>query len=120
MNKITPTIKKLIKDNPMALATVDTHGKPNVIAVAYVKVINDNQLVITDNYMIQTRKNILANKNVCMACWDKEWSGYKFVGQAQYHTKGEWKELVEEMLENKDLAVKGAILVTITEIIRLK
>ncbi|MCC7552287.1 hypothetical protein KO317_01310 [Candidatus Micrarchaeota archaeon] len=48
--------KKLIEKNPLAFATADKHGNPNVIAVAEVRVISDNELIITDNFMVQTKK----------------------------------------------------------------
>lgn len=38
---ITDEIKKMIEENPLAFATVDSDGKPNVIGVAFVKVVSD-------------------------------------------------------------------------------
>jgi predicted pyridoxine 5'-phosphate oxidase superfamily flavin-nucleotide-binding protein len=49
MVKINSETKKLIEENPLAFATVDDAGKPNVIAVAYVKVVSKNQILIIDN-----------------------------------------------------------------------
>ncbi len=40
MVEITPEIKKVIEENPLAFATVDYDGNPNVIGVAYVKVVS--------------------------------------------------------------------------------
>ena len=119
MIKITPKAKKLIEENPLAFATVDKTGKPNVIGVAYVKVVSRNQILITDNYMKQTKENLEKNNNICLAVWDKKWNGYKLIGKARYFTKGKWKKFVEEMSENKGLAAKGAILVTISQLIKL-
>lgn len=110
-------IKKLIENNPLALATVMSDGKPNVIGVAAVKVISENQVLISDNYMNQTIKDILANKNVCLIVWDSEMRGYKLVGEAEYFTEGEWKKQIEEMEENRGMPAKGAILVTVSKII---
>lgn len=120
MDKINQEVKKLIEENPVALATVDANGQPNVIAVAYVKVVSVNQIIITDNFMSQTRKNLLKNDRVCLAVWGKDWNGYKMVGRAEYHAEGEWKTMVEGLPENKDLAAKAAVLVTIEKIIKLK
>ena len=103
----------------MSLATINKNGTPNVIGVAFVKVISSNQIVITDNYMTQTKDNIKNNKNICIALWNKDWSGFKLVGEAKYLTKGQWKIFIEEMKENQGLPAKGAILVTIRKIIRL-
>lgn len=109
--------KKLIESLAMALATSDKNGKPNVVAVACVKVIKPDKLLITDNFMNKTRKNLLENKNVAIAVWSKnEEEGYQFKGKAKYLTKGPYKKMVDEMKESKGLAHKAAVLVTVKEI----
>lgn len=102
------------------MATITGDNKLNVIGVAFVKVVSDNQILITDNYMNQTVKDINQNDNVCLIVWDKELVGYKIVGQAQYFTTGTWKEFVEKMEENMGLPVKGAILINVSKIIQSK
>lgn len=119
MVTITASTKKLIEENPLAFATVDSAHHPNVIGVAYVKVVWENQLLITDNYMKQTKENIENNNHVCCAVRDNEWHGVKLVGTAEYFTSGPWKEFVEHMEENTWLPAKGAILLTLSEIIPL-
>jgi predicted pyridoxine 5'-phosphate oxidase superfamily flavin-nucleotide-binding protein len=111
--------KNIIENNPVALSTINSDGTPNVIAVACVKVVSKNQILITDNFMKQTRENILANPHVCTAVWDKDCNGYKFVGKAEYHMIGKWKDYVKIMPENKGLAAKGAIIINISKIIKL-
>jgi len=113
-------IKDLIESNPVAFATVTEGNKPNVIGVAFVKVISEDRVLITDNYMNQTVKDITQNPNVCLIVWDSEFKGYKLVGQAEYFTEGEWKRYVEQMDENKGLPAKGAVLVTISKIIEAR
>ena len=56
--KITEEIKKIIEENIAALASVNESGKPHTIAVAYPKVISENQILITDNFMKETIQNI--------------------------------------------------------------
>lgn len=118
MNKITFKAKKIIEENPVAFATMN-NNKPNVIAVAYVKVISRNQIVITDNFMKQTKRNLAKNNNICLAVWNKKWEGIKLIGKAKYYTKGKWKKFVEDMKENKDYVIKGAILITVSKLIKL-
>lgn len=113
-------IKKIIEQNPVAFGTVSDNHFPNVIPVAHVKIISRSQLIITDNYMHQTIKNLKHINNVCLAVWDKKWNGYKFIGKAEYFTTGKWKKFVEKMPENKNMPRKGAIVVTINKIIKLK
>jgi len=110
--------KKIIEENPVSLATVDENGKPNVIAVAYVK-LKDDKLIITDNYMSQTKENILSKKSVCLAVWNKDWEGYKIIGEAEYFDSGEWLDFVKSLEENKKEPTKGAIVVKIKQIKKL-
>lgn len=119
MIRITNNAKKIIENNPLAFATISNQKKPNVIGVAFVKVVSQNQVLITDNYMKQTRNNLLKNKNVCLAVWNKKWQGYKLIGQAKYYYTGKWKEFVKKMKENKGLPAKGAILITVKKLIKL-
>lgn len=67
MAEINLETKKLIQENPLAFATVDEKNRPNVIGVAYAKVVSKNQILITDNYMKQTKENLLKNNHVCLA-----------------------------------------------------
>ena len=119
MVNINKDLKKLIEANPLALATVNFDNKPNVIAVACVKVVSGNQIIITDNYMKQTKKNLTKNNHVCLVVWDKDWNGYKLIGKAKYFSEGKWKMFVEERPENKGLPAKGAVLVTISQVFKL-
>jgi predicted pyridoxine 5'-phosphate oxidase superfamily flavin-nucleotide-binding protein len=119
MIKITSDIKEIIENNPIAFSTIDNCNKPNVIAVAYVKVVSDNQILITDNFMKQTKENLVLNKNICLAVWDKDWNGYKISGTAKHFTEGQWKKYVENIPENKGLPAKGAIIVNISKLEKL-
>ncbi len=119
MISINSETKKLIEENPIAFATVDKAGKPNVIGVAFVKVVSNSQILITDNYMKQTKENLENNNNVCLAVWDQERNWVKLVGKASYYTNGQRKEFVEKMKENKGLPAKGAILIDVSELNKL-
>jgi hypothetical protein len=118
--EINEDLKKLIEENALAFATVDENGNPHCIAVGFVKVVSKNQLLITDNYMVETRKNIQQNPNIALVVWNKEWKekcvGYKLKGIAEYFTEGNWYDLIKKIPENKKEHCKGAILVTINKI----
>ena len=117
MQTINKKIKSLIEKNPMAFATVDKY--PNVIGVAYAKVVSPRQILITDNYMKKTIENMKKNKKVGLAVWNSKWKGYKLIGTAAYYKKGKWKKFAEEMKENKGLPAKGAIIVSVKKIKKL-
>lgn len=115
---ITRKVKDLIEKNPVALATVMPNNQPNVIGVAYVKVVDENHLLITDNYMNQTLDDIEHNPNVAIVVWDKAMNGYKLIGKCEYLTSGKWFEKVKSLPENKGMPVKGTVLVTVDRIIK--
>lgn len=117
MIKITTNQKKLIEKGALALATSDLSNRPNVVAVACCKVINKDKILITDNFMNKTKKNLLANSRVALAVWSDDWEeGYQFKGKAEYLVSGRWKKAVDENPNNKGLAHKAAVLATIDEI----
>lgn len=112
-------LKKLIEGNAMGFATV-SGNRPYVIGVAYCKVVDKDKILITDNYMKATTKNIQNNSSVALVVWDKDWNGYQFLGKCKYYQKGKWLEHVRNMKENKGFPAKGAILVKVNKIIKSK
>src|SRR3989344_420538 len=92
---ITKEIKKLIEENPVALATVK-ENKPHVIVVADVKVIADNQILIGDNYMKTTANNIKENHNVSLVVYNND-EGWGFEGIADYFSEGKWFKKIKEI-----------------------
>ena len=110
-------IKKMIEENPMALATIDKSGNPYCIAIADVKIVSEDKILIGDNYMKITLENINQNKNVCLVVWDNNMEGYQFVGEAEYFKEGEWVDKVKEI--HKGYPAKGAIFVKINDIKKL-
>lgn len=114
---IDEEVKKLIESEAVAVATVMPDGNPNIVGVACVKVV-EGKVLITDNYMNQTIKDIKNNQRVALAVWNKKWEGYKLIGKAEYFNQGKWLEMVKKMPENKDMPAKGAILVNVDRVIK--
>ena len=112
LKKIKSTIEKL----PIFIATTDKRCSPHVIAVACVKVIDDKRMLITDNYMKTTRKNLLSNNKVELLVYGKGWKGYRINGKSEYYKSGKWFDIVKGMKENKAHPAKGAIVVTASKI----
>jgi len=108
-------IKKIIEENPIALATKDKEGKPYVIVVAFVK-IKDEKIIITDNYMNKTIENLENFPNVSLVVWNKNWEGYKIQGTAKYFSEGEFLDFVRSLEENKNEPAKGVIIIEINNI----
>ncbi|MBU4501273.1 MAG: pyridoxamine 5'-phosphate oxidase family protein [Nanoarchaeota archaeon] len=123
MVEINKEIKKLVEGNALGLATIDHENKPHCIAVGYVKVVSEDQILITDNYMAETVKNIQKNNNVSLAVWSRNWKedckGYELKGTAEYFSDGEWYDKVKAIPENDGETCKGAILIRINKIKKL-
>ncbi len=118
---INAKTKKLIENNALAFATVNENGKPHCIAVGDVKFAAKDLILIGDNYMSKTVKNIKKNKNVALVVWSRNWEkhcvGYELMGKASYFTSGKWHEKVKKI--HRGFPAKGAILVRISKIIKL-
>lgn len=119
-SEINEGMKKMIEENILALATVDKKGEPHNIAVGFVKVISKNQLLISNNWFVETIENIKENKNVSLAVWARNWEenciSYEFRGKAEEFTSGKWLEEIKKIPINKDEPCKSAIVVTINKI----
>lgn len=120
---ITPSIKKIVENNVLALATVSQEGRPHCIALGYVKVINSRQLLVTNNYMRQTIQNISRIPQVALAVWSRDWEkncvGYELMGTAEYFTSGPWVDRIKKIPENRGELCRGAIVITVSKIKKL-
>jgi predicted pyridoxine 5'-phosphate oxidase superfamily flavin-nucleotide-binding protein len=120
-------LKHLVEDNTGALASINEEGMPHNIAVGSSRVVSENQILVTDNFMEETIQNILKNKNVSLVFWNtdpekkKDCRGCEFRGTAEYFTSGEWVEGIRERYKSqcKNLPAKGAVLITVNETKRL-
>jgi predicted pyridoxine 5'-phosphate oxidase superfamily flavin-nucleotide-binding protein len=113
--KINNKLKNLIETNVISLSTTSKSNYPHIIYVALVKCIDANKLLITDNYMVETKENILKNNKVSIALL-ADGCGYELVGTAEYFFDGEYIEYVKKLVENNNLPCKGAILINVEKI----
>ena len=122
MAKLNQRMKEIFeKQRPIVLATATQNGIPNVVPVAMKKIIDDETILISDQYLNKTRKNIEANPRVAITIWDKT-EGYQIKGTATMETSGprfeETAQWVEERSKaiNRPLKSKGALILKVTEI----
>jgi predicted pyridoxine 5'-phosphate oxidase superfamily flavin-nucleotide-binding protein len=121
MVEISQEIREIIERNALALASIDEKGNPHCIAIGSVKVIPKNQILIGNCFMVQTIKNIKRNSEVSICAWNRNWEdnclGYELLGKAEYFTDGVYLEKVKKIHAGFD--VKGALVVTVSKIIKL-
>lgn len=113
-----PELKDLLENRGIALVSMNENGSPHLIAVAYAKVV-ENKIIITDNFMKTTSENIKRNPKVLLAVWNENFEGYRIEGSAEYHDKGSWLKFVKGLKKNECSPAKGAIVVTISETVKL-
>ena len=108
--------------NAVGFCTIDKKNEPHSIAVASVKVFQNN-IVISNINIKESINNIDKNNNVAIVVWNKEWEtaciGFELKGKAKNYTFGKWFDFVKKMPENKGYDVKSAIVVKIEKIKKL-
>ncbi|MEJ2267637.1 MAG: pyridoxamine 5'-phosphate oxidase family protein [Nanoarchaeota archaeon] len=107
-------IKDKIENNKVAVATCNKNCSPHNIVIMYAKV-KDKKIIVTDNYMKQTKENIIENNKIALVFWEGE-RGWKIRGKAEYHSSGKWLDFVKSLDENKHEPCKGAIVIEVEEI----
>ena len=101
----------------VVLATSNLKAKPRAIFVE-VNRAKDNQIIITDNEMKTTRRNLLENNQAALLAFEKDFSYcLKISGKAKYYKSGKYFDFVKNLETNKNYSPKGAIVITIKEIL---
>jgi predicted pyridoxine 5'-phosphate oxidase superfamily flavin-nucleotide-binding protein len=104
----------------VVLATSSLEGEPQAILVE-VNQVKDDKIIITDNEMETTRKNLLENNKVALLAFEEDYSYcLKILGEAEYCIKGEYFDFVKNLETNKRRSPKGAVVITVKEVIEFK
>jgi len=123
MAKTTQEMKEAIEQaKVVALATATQTGEPNVVPIAYKKLLADDELLLVNIFMRKTEENIKVNPSVAASVWYKDSSGssrgYQFKGKARIETSGqafdEGVRLVKA--DEPELTPKSAVIVNIDSI----
>lgn len=122
--KLPEEVKKLFEaQNLVAFATADTKGKPNVVPMQWKTLLDDETVLVLDNYMRTTKKNLMENSDVCISFWDTETNeAYKIKGVGTYHADGPMYEAGKKFMQSKkpDKAPRGVVEVKVTEAYNIK
>ncbi len=122
MAKMTDRMKELFEKVPAAVvATATPDGEPNAVPVGAKKIIDDETILISDQFLNKTLANMKSNPRVALSFWEGH-EGYQLKGSITIETSGkryeETAKWVEEM-GNKagfPLKSKGAVILKIEEI----
>jgi predicted pyridoxine 5'-phosphate oxidase superfamily flavin-nucleotide-binding protein len=122
MAKMNQRVKEIFeKQETVVLATATKDGVPNVVPVSAKKIINDETILISDQFLNKTLKNLHANPHAAITVWDKL-EGYQLKGTVTVETSGvrfeETAQWIDDLGKKLNLPIKskGAIIVKLTEI----
>jgi predicted pyridoxine 5'-phosphate oxidase superfamily flavin-nucleotide-binding protein len=118
MVKMPPEVRDVVaKQKPLPIATADKKGMPNVVFVTVWKILDDETLLIVDNFFIKTRKNLDTNPNMAIVTYDSEnKKSYQLRGTVDIETRGDKYAMAKEMADAKKLPGKAAIVFHVKEI----
>ena len=122
MAKMTERMQELFKKVPAAVLTTATlDGTPNAVPVGAKKIIDDETILISDQFLNKTLSNMKSNPKVAVTFWEGH-EGYQLKGSITIETSGarfeETAKWIEE-LGNKagfPLKSKGAVIMKIEAI----
>jgi predicted pyridoxine 5'-phosphate oxidase superfamily flavin-nucleotide-binding protein len=111
------------KQGIFVLGTADSNGVPNVVPVGAIRILNDETILISDQYFLKTLNNLRENPKVAISFWEMDkGEGYQIKGDAAIQTEGrifeetvEWVRKYGEEIGHP-LQSKGAIVIKITAI----
>jgi len=118
MIQISDDIKNLIETVPVSFASSTLEGVPNCCVVSDIRVISSNQVIIADNFLNKTRKNIDSNKYVALVAHSNDYKqAYQLKGTAQVFTDIDHRQkLIELFGDDPRWSKKATVIITITEI----
>jgi len=116
MIKVTSEIKESLQAAKLAyLSTASPDGTPNVVPIGAVKFLDDETILISDQYFGKTLRNLRENPKIALAWWGEK-EGYQVKADITIHTEGEiFRQNVEWVKSLKaTLNPKSAIVGKIT------
>jgi uncharacterized protein len=122
MARMTERMKEIFeKQETLVLATASKDGIPHVVPINAKKIIDEETLLISDQFFHKTLFNLRENPRVAITMWDKL-EGYQIKGTVTIETAGtrfeetaRWIDAVGKKL-NIPLRSKGALIVKIEEL----
>jgi hypothetical protein len=117
MVKLTDEIKESLTGTKIVfLATASKEGTPNVVPIGAFKLLDDETLLISDQFFNKTLKNLRENPKIAISYWGEK-GGFQIKGSITLHTNDEvFKQDVAWMKELRpNLVPKSAVVMKITE-----
>lgn len=120
MVKMPPEVKETLeKQKPVPMATSSKAGVPNVVFIGAMKILDDETILIADNFFYKTAANLKENPKVSLLCYSSETKkSFQIKGRVEVHMKD---KVHDDMIMwvhgiNPKLPAKAAVIVKIEEI----
>ena len=116
MAQLPIAVKEAIaKQDVFPVATSNQDCMPNLIYIGYLKVVDDETVLIADNYLNKTRDNILSNGKISFVVRDEKKGSYQIKGTAERLTEGDLFDEVQKWVSDDHPKV-AAIVMHVEEI----
>ncbi len=115
---MTTEMMDAVEKDLVFISTTSKKGIPNVVPIGFARPIDDDKILIADNYMNKSRKNLEENPWISLVTKDSTKCMYQFKGKVEIFETGTYFDTVTEWGQNAmtKLTPKAAILMTVTEI----
>ena len=122
MMVLTEEMMDTIEKNLVFVATVSKEGVPNVVPIGFARPLDEKTILIADNYMNKTIKNLEDNHKISLIVQDAKSLPYQFKGTVKIFKSGEYFDQVVDWAQNvmSELEPKSAILFTVEDIYSVK
>ena len=119
--KIIENVKNVFNKTAIyAVATASKEGLPNVVQIHFVKIYNeDDTILLVDNFMDKTLKNIEENPYIAISVWDMDKKqAFQLKGVASIMTSGKPFDDALDWVQKAmpQLKPKSAILLKVTHV----
>jgi len=124
MVKLTAEMKEAFsKMKVFPVATASKDGKPNVVPLAMVELVDDETIWITDNFMNKSMTNLRTNPKIAIYIWGPEIKGcYQIKGVTSIKSSGpEYEEMKAKVNRKRpELPARSLVILKITEVFECK
>lgn len=120
MVKMPPDVRETLeKQKPIPIATASKDGIPNVVFVGLLKIVDDETLMLADNFFYKTAANLMENPKISILCYNSETKkSFQIKGSAMVSKDGpnfnDMRNWVHGI--NPKLPAKACVMVKVDEI----
>ena len=116
--KLPKRVKEIFNNEPVhQLATASKTGVPNIANAGAKYLLDDESIIIVDNYMVKTLSNVLENPAVSILLRSGKES-YQIKGNCSYFTSGALYEVAKKWMKSigEKYPAKGVLKIKVEDI----